>query len=387
MPEYFFPKMPALQGYDRAVRMYPDILQDRACRGFDRQISMIRIDLLEGAVLKKETIKTENAVGQLLAHDITRIVQGDSKGPLFRKGHRIEPEDVDKLLDVGKNNIYVLTLDEGDVHEDDAGRRLGSAISGPGTYCGDPKESRVNIFSEFDGLLRINTEAVYKINDLENSICATIPQNSIVKKDQMLAGTKVVPLVVKEEDVTAVEQICRKEGPVLSVYPFVKKKVSCVITGSEVYYKRVDDAFAPVLKAKAAAYGSEVTDIVYAPDDSEKITAAILEAKNRGAEVIVVTGGMSVDPDDLTPGAILASGARLVKQGTPVLPGAMFLAAYLDDIPVLGVPAAGMYFKDTMFDRMLPMVFAGIEIKKSDIVAMGVGGLIMHNERYTITAD
>ena len=141
--------------------------------------------------MKKEIIKTENSIGQLLAHDITRIVQGDSKGPLFRKGHRIEPEDVDKLLDVGKNNIYILTLEEGDVHEDDAGRRLGRAISGPGTYCKEPSESRVNIFAEHDGLLRINTDAVYEINNLENSLCATIPPDSVVTTDQMLAGTKM----------------------------------------------------------------------------------------------------------------------------------------------------------------------------------------------------
>ncbi len=335
--------------------------------------------------MKKETIKTEDAVGQLLAHDITRIVQGEAKGPLFRKGHRIEPEDVEKLLDVGKNNIYILTLEEGDVHEDDAGRRLGAAIRGPGTYCRDPQESRVNIFAESDGLLRINTEAVYKINDLENSLCATIPVNSIVKKDQMVAATKVVPLVVSEEDVASVERICAEEGPVVSVRPFIKKKVACVITGSEVFHKRVNDAFAPVIRSKISGYSSEVFDVAYAPDDAAMITDAILSARKKGAELIVVTGGMSVDPDDLTPGAILATGARLVKQGTPVLPGAMFLVAYLEGVPVLGVPAAGMYFKNTMFDRMLPYVFADVEIHRSDIVNMGVGGLIMNNERYTVS--
>lgn len=334
--------------------------------------------------MKIKTIKTEDAVGHLLAHDITRIVQGESKGPLFRKGHRIEAGDVDKLLDVGKNNIYVLTLDEGDVHEDDAGRRLGAAISGPNTYTGDPKESRVNIFSECDGLLKLNTEAVYHINDLENPLCATIPDRSVVKKDQMLAGTKVVPLVVSESDVRAVEDICEKEGPVISVAPFVPKKVGCVITGSEVYNKRIKDAFAPVIKAKVSDYGSEVTDVTYAPDDSRMITDAILAVRDRGVDVIVVTGGMSVDPDDKTPGAILDTGARLVKQGSPVLPGAMFLVAYLGDIPILGVPGSGMYFKNTMFDRMLPLVMSDTEITRADIVRLGVGGLIQNNERYEL---
>ena len=331
--------------------------------------------------MKRKIIETKDAVGQLLAHDITRIVQGESKGRLFKKGHRIEEGDVEKLLNVGKNNIYVLTLEDGDVHEDEAGIRLGRAIAGPGTYTEPPSESRVNIFAAHDGLLVIDEESVYRINDLPYSICSTIVPGVRVDKGQMVAATKVVPLVVGEEDVKAVESIGR-EGPVVSVLPFRKMKVGCVITGSEVYNNRVNDAFAPVLREKVASYGSEILEITYAPDDAERITSEILRMRDQGAELIITTGGMSVDPDDLTPGAILATGARLVKQGSPVLPGAMFLMAYLGDIPILGVPAAGMYFKNTMLDRMLPLVCAGVEVKRSDIVSLGIGGLIQNNKKY-----
>lgn len=332
--------------------------------------------------MKKQVVNTRDAVGLILGHDITRIVQGEFKGSLFKKGHLIEEKDVEKLLDVGKNNIYVLTLDEGDVHENDAGIRLGNAIAGTGTYTEPPKESRVNIFAAHDGLLVINEEAVYRINDEKYALCSTILPNVKVEKGQMVAATKVVPLVVSEEDVSAVERICRESGDVVSVLPFRKMKVGCVITGSEVYQNRVEDAFASVLQEKIDAYGSEIIGIEYAPDDASMITARILEMKQKGAELIIATGGMSVDPDDKTPSAILDTGAELVKQGSPVLPGAMFLVAYLEDTPILGVPAAGMYFKNTMLDRMLPYVFAGVKIKRSDIVGLGVGGLIQGNQRY-----
>lgn len=331
--------------------------------------------------MKKEIIETKDSVGQLLAHDITRIVQGESKGRLFKKGHRIRQEDVEKLLNVGKNNIYILTLEDGDVHEDDAGVRLGAAISGPGTYTEPPSESRVNIFAAHDGLLKIDEEAVYRINDLPNSICSTIVPGGRVEKGQMVAAAKVVPLVVKEEDVASVERIGR-EAPVVSVLPFKKMKAGCVITGSEVYNNRINDAFAPVLKEKIEEYGSEILEITYAPDDADRITSEILRLRDAGAELIITTGGMSVDPDDLTPGAILATGAELVKQGSPVLPGAMFLMAYLGDVPILGVPAAGMYFRKTMLDRMLPLVCAGIKVTRGDIVSLGVGGLIQGNTKY-----
>ncbi len=330
----------------------------------------------------KEIIKTQDAVGKMLGHDITRIVQGEFKGSLFRKGHILQPEDVDQLLNVGKYNIYVLTMQDGDVHEDDAGRRLGDAICGENTYVSAPKESRVNVFSSVDGILDLNVEAVHRINQLQYSICSTIPPYSVVTKDQMLAGTKVVPLVVNEKDVVDVEQICSESGPVVSVRPFLKKRVACLITGSEVYNNRIEDSFEPVLRNKIAAYGSEVEFLDFAPDDQDVITSKILSMKESGAEMILVTGGMSVDPDDRTPDAILATGAELVKQGAPVLPGAMFLAAYLDDIPVFGVPAAGMYFQNTMLDRMLPRAFADMRITRDDIVRLGVGGLIMNNQRY-----
>ena len=258
--------------------------------------------------MKKEIIRTEDAVGKILAHDITRIVKGEFKGSLFKKGHIIAPEDVDRLLDVGKSNIYVLQLSGSEVHEDEAGIRLGAAISGEGIYTQPPKESRVNLFAEHDGLLKINEEAVQEINDLPLVICATLPNHTPVVKGQMLAGTKVIPLVVDEADIAEAERICSEADWVIEVKPYKKKKVGCVITGSEVFYNRIPDAFAPVITEKVEHYGSEILEITYAPDDLDIISEKILDLKAKGADVIFTTGGMSVDPDDLTPTAIKKAG-------------------------------------------------------------------------------
>ncbi len=330
--------------------------------------------------MKKEIIRTEDAVGKILAHDITRIVKDEFKGSLFKKGHVIRQEDVDRLLDVGKNHIYVLELGESEIHEDEAGVRLGDALKGSGVYTQPPKESRVNLFAEHDGVLKINEDAVQQVNDQPLVVCATLPNNTTVKKDQMLAGTKVIPLVVEESDILAAENACRDAGWVIEVKPYRKKKVGCVITGSEVFYNRIPDAFAPVITEKVESYGSEMLEITYAPDDLEMITEKILDLKAKGADVIFTTGGMSVDPDDLTPTAIKNAGADIVIYGASALPGAMFMMAYLDEIPILGVPACGMFFRTTVVDLLLPRVFADEKITRRDITSLGVGGLCMQCE-------
>ena len=330
--------------------------------------------------MKKEIIRTEDAVGKVLAHDITRIVKGEFKGSLFKKGHVIRPEDVDRLLDVGKSNIYVLELGDSEIHEDEAGIRLGEALKGSGVYTKPPKESRVNLFAEYDGVLKIDVDALQEVNDQPLVICATLPNNTPVKKDQMVAGTKVIPLIVEEKDILAAEDACRKAGQVIEVKPYHKKKVGCVITGSEVFYNRIPDGFAPVITEKVEHYGSEILEITYAPDDLDIITEKILDLKAKGADVIFTTGGMSVDPDDLTPSAIRKSGADIVIYGASALPGAMFMMAYLGDIPILGVPACGMFFRTTVVDLLLPRIFADERITKRDITSLGAGGLCMQCE-------
>lgn len=325
--------------------------------------------------MKLQTIKVEEAVGKVLSHDITKVVKGESKGAPFKKGHIIKEEDVPELLKLGKENIYILDLEPGDVHEDEAGVRLATAVAGAGVvWCG-PKESRVNLFAECDGLLKINVQALEAINDLPDVILSTLPNNTVIQKGDMLSGTKVIPLVVAEKTVAAVEDICRQAGWVVRVLPFQKVNVGVVITGSEVYKQRIRDGFGPVITEKVEAFGSTVLGIDYAPDDAEIIAAKIKKMADAGAGIIFVTGGMSVDPDDVTPNAIRLSGAKVEKYGAPALPGAMFMLAYLDNIPVMGVPACGMFFKITVIDLILPRLLAGERVTRKDIVALAHGGL------------
>jgi molybdenum cofactor synthesis domain-containing protein len=320
-------------------------------------------------------IKTDAAVGKILSHDITKIVRGEFKGRAFKKGHIIGTEDVTELLKLGKEHIYVLSLDPGEVHEDEAGIRLGKAVAGANVDWKDPKESRVNLFAKIPGVLKIDIEALEEINDLPDVILSTLPNNIIVKQGEMVAGTKVIPLVAKETVVNTAEKIAQKSGEVIKVVPFIKKKVGIIVTGSEVFKGRIKDTFGPVLCDKIESFGSEVLELVYAPDDAEVIAEQITNLLNKGAEMILVSGGMSVDPDDVSPLGIHKSGAEIIKYGAPALPGAMFLMAYHGDVPIMGIPACGMFFRTTILDLLLPRILIGEKISRRDIVKLAHGGL------------
>lgn len=325
--------------------------------------------------MKLQTIKVEDSVGKVLCHDITKIVRGECKGVIYKKGHIIKAGDVPELLKLGKENIYILELEPGEVHEDEAGIRLGNAVAGPGVSWSGPRESRVNLIAECDGLLKVNVPALEAINELPDVILATLPNNMVVKKGDLLAGTKVIPLVAPEQTVSQAESICREAGWVVKVVPFQSLAFGVIITGNEVYKERVRDGFGSVITEKAASLGQSILRLEYAPDDCDVIAGKIRQMVQDGAGIVMVTGGMSVDPDDVTPKAIALSGAEVEKYGAPALPGAMFMLAYLNETPILGVPACGMFFKITIVDLLLPRLLAGERVTRKDIVGLAHGGL------------
>lgn len=279
------------------------------------------------------------------------------------------------MLRLGKEHVFVLELDPDDVHEDEAGIRLGKAFAGTNVECRGPQESRVNLFATKSGLLKIDINALDTINELPNVILATLPNNSVVKQGEMIAGTKVIPLVVKESVIIAAEEITQQAGEVIKVVPFKNKKAGIIVTGNEVYIGRIEDAFAPVLRQKIETYHSEILEVAYTPDDALVISETITKMLAKGADLILVSGGMSVDPDDVTPVGIEKSGAEIIEYGAPALPGGMFLMAYHGDIPVMGVPACGMYFKTTILDVLLPRLLVDEKISKKDIIKLANGGL------------
>jgi molybdenum cofactor synthesis domain-containing protein len=321
-----------------------------------------------------KVIPVEEAVGLPLAHDITEIVPGKHKGPAFRRGHIVRQEDISKLLDVGKRNLYVMELEQDDLHEEDAARRLAKAAAGENLKLTDPSEGRINLVATVSGLLKVDSDLLFQFNFLGDLMLATLPADRYVKEGTVVAGTRTIPVVVKEELVRRAEALCR-EKPIVKVLPMPTKRVHLVVTGSEVFTGRIKDGFGPVVTKKVTELGSKLESVKLAPDDPDVIAGDIKNAKQAGADVILVSGGMSVDPDDKTPEGIRRSGAVVETHGFPVLPGSMFLMAYLGDTPVMGLSGCVLHDPFTAFDVLLPRLLAGEKITRAEIMAMGHGGL------------
>lgn len=310
----------------------------------------------------------------VLCHDMTEIIPGVKKGAAFKKGHIVTEEDIPHLLDIGKRHLYVWDLDDGYVHEDDAALRMAKAVCGANISGGAPSEGKINLKADCDGILKINREAVYALCQDPEICLATIRPDRFIRKGKQIAGTRVIPLAVKEEVVRRFEAICAEHAPVIEVVPLKPTKIGIVTTGSEIQSGRVKDSFGGVLRAKAKETGAEVIGQVLAGDDVEDIAQAIRDFIAQRATLVEVTGGMSVDPDDRTPAAIRMV-AEPVSYGAPVLPGAMFMLAYVGDVPVVGLPGCVMFARRTIFDLIVPRLMTGERITREDITAQAVGGL------------
>jgi molybdenum cofactor synthesis domain-containing protein len=325
--------------------------------------------------MRIKKIRVEDAVGKVLSHDITKIVPGQFKGVAFKKGYRLTDQDIPEMLKLGKEQAYVLDLEADDVHEDEAGIRLGQAAVGENVTITEPKESRVNLLATESGLLKVNIPALEAINELPQVIMATLSNNTPVAAGEMLAGTKVIPLAVKESLISKAEEICRLQGKIVSVKLYRSHSVGIIVTGGEIYSGLIQDKFGPVLKAKVDSFGSRVVSLKHVPDDPNRIATLITEMIENKVQLVLVSGGMSVDPDDVTPQGITMSGANVEIYGAPVLPGAMFLLAYSGSVPVIGIPACGIYYRTTILDLVLPRLLTGEHLLKKDIVVLAHGGL------------
>ncbi|MDY3250211.1 MAG: molybdopterin-binding protein [Candidatus Choladocola sp.] len=322
-------------------------------------------------------IPTDEAVGHVLCHDITQIIRGVTKGARFRKGHIVTEEDIPVLKSLGKDHLYVWEKDDTVYHENEAAQILCDVCINDHMIPSEIKEGKIELTADCDGLFCIDVERLDEINEIDQIMIASRHTNTPVKKGDKLLGTRVIPLVIKKEKMEQVKKVAG-EKPLCRLVPYRLKKAGIVTTGNEVYYGRIQDTFTPVVREKLEQYHITADDHITVNDEKDKITAAILEMKRRGCELILVTGGMSVDPDDQTPGAIRDSGAKTVAYGAPVLPGAMFCLAYFEDgTPVMGLPGCVMYARTTIFDLILPRVAAGIPVARKDITRLGHGGLCL----------
>ena len=321
-------------------------------------------------------IKTTEAVGHVLCHDLTQIIPEEYKGARFKKGHVVTEADIPVLLSMGKENLYIFELDKEMLHENDAAAVLCRICQGENVSRSDVHEGKIELSAAIDGCFVLDTERLNRINSVDEIMIAARKGFTGVKAGDKLAGTRVIPLVIDRKKLEEAEAIM-SDDPIMRVQPYVLKKAAIVTTGSEVFHGRIEDKFTPVLIDKLKEYGIEVIRHLTTDDGIENVMKAINEA-HEGADIVLCTGGMSVDPDDNTPGAIRASGAEIVTYGAPVLPGAMFLLGYNNDgVPVLGLPGCVMYAKATVFDLVMPRIAAGIRLTKQDFVNFGEGGLCL----------
>ena len=318
-------------------------------------------------------VKVEEAVGLTLCHDITAMRDG-FKGAAFRRGHVIAAEDVPALLDLGKRTVFIWEEHAGELHEEDCALRFAAMAPVEGAHYEGPSEGKVVLKADVRGLFRVDAALLKQVNTVPDVTIATLPDHYPVEAGERLASMRIVPLVTKEENVARAEALC-KERPLLALKPYRSLKVGVIITGSEVYSGRIQDKFEPVARRKLASYPHELLGFTLCDDDPEMLLTAARDYLDRGAELLIFSGGMSVDPDDLTPSAIRALGAEVVSHGVPAQPGNMTLLAYLGDTAVLGVPGAAIHMPTTIFDVLLPAVFAGERLTKEDLRRLGEGGL------------
>ncbi len=327
-------------------------------------------------MLKK--VKVEEAVGLTLAHDITKVVPGEYKGPVFRRGHVVADADVAELKSIGKEHVYIMKLEPGEIHEEEAAIRIGKAVAGSGLELSAPKEGRVNITMQQSGLLKISVPLLERINSLGDILLTTLHNNRYCARGTMVAATKIIPLFTEEAKIAEVEAICKEKGKIIETVGLPKRKVGMVITGNEVHSGLREDAFFPAISKKVEKLGSVVECKEIVPDDVETIAHAVVTMKENRCDLTMICGGLSVDPDDVTLAGVIRSGANVVSYGAPVMPGAMFLVAELDGMIILGAPGAVIYNPTTILDLLLPRALAGETIEKKDIVALAHGGLCLN---------
>ncbi|MDD2453632.1 molybdopterin-binding protein [Aminivibrio sp.] len=321
---------------------------------------------------KTRFVKIEDAVGMSLAHDMTQIVPATGyKGARYRKGQILAPDDLPVLRSMGKERISILELEEGDVHEDDAAARLAFRLAGEGIAAGLPVEGKVSLNAVWNGLLAYDEEILHTINSDPGWAAAALPDRVPVKKGELVAGIRIIPLVMREEQVLRGENAA---GP-MAVLPFVPLKTCLVTTGKELAEGRVRDVFAGKLKKKLSVYGSALMDHVIVGDGEAEIAGAISGFLERGAELVIATGGMSVDPDDRTGEAIASIAGEVRFRGVPVMPGAHLMLALKDGARIVGAPACVAHDEWTSLDLLLNRLFAGLIPSEAEVRRWGAGGL------------
>ena len=323
-------------------------------------------------------INTTNAAGHILCQDMTEIIPGKYKGTRFRRGQVIKPEDIPVLLNMGKEQLYVWEKEPGMLHEEEGVEKLCLLCRGENVRAAEVREAKIELFAEKAGLLKLDTEKIIALNKIEGVAVITAGKDKAVREGEKIAALKIIPFLIEEEKLKNAGEICGGVKPI-NVIPYKRRKAALIITGGEIFRKRIPDTGSEIIKKKLEALGAECAETKILPDDAEEISAAILASIKGGAELVICTGGMSVDPDDKTAQAIKNTGARIVSHGVPFLPGVMLLLSYYEkdnvSAPVIGAPACVFYEKTTALDILLPRLLADDPVSREELASLGIGGL------------
>ncbi|WP_051259785.1 molybdopterin-binding protein [Peptoniphilus mikwangii] len=323
-----------------------------------------------------EKVRTEDAIGKPLIHDITSIRKDGFKGVLFKRNHIIQSDDIDKLKDIGKEHIYVGELEDNQVHEEDAILEIAPKIVDDNIEWGLPSEGKITFKSKVRGLFKVNEEAAFKLNSIEDYTFASISNNTVVDIGDKLIGGRIVPLYTTRDLVEEAKKISEENNPIYRVLKFYKKRVGIIITGSEIYSGRIKDMFEPMIREKLKFYGGEIVDVIFVPDDIDKLLESMRELLSKDIELLILSGGMSVDPDDLTPTAIRNISSDIIFKGVPIQPGNMLTVGVLKKTYIVGVPGASIHSSKTSLDLLLPKIFSNSPVNKDEFIKMSVGGLL-----------
>lgn len=317
-------------------------------------------------------VPTEKSIGKVLSCDLTQYLEGAPEKIAFKKGHLVEKGDISKLLDIGRTQLFVSEVPEGFIHENEAAALLARHVCAEGIELSASVTGKVMISAAKDGVFKVDRNGLVEFNMYDGVALSCIHANQFVRKGTEIAAVKVIPLFEDEEVLNVIKS---KISPIVSVKSLSNTKVGLVVTGNEVFHNRIKDRATSILERKISKFGSTIIDRYIKPDLVTDIKNAIVNLHERGAELIVVVGGMSVDPDDVTPSAIVKSGAEVVISKAPTNRGAAFVLSYLNGAIVLGVPACIVHYEITIFDLLLPRILSDEILTKKDVIELAYGGL------------
>lgn len=319
------------------------------------------------------TLPLEEAVGHILRHNLS---SPDGR-KAFAKGHRIALADLPRLAELGLERLRVAVLEPGDVHEDEAARRLAAAVCGPGVQARPPAASRVNLLADADGVVRVDVAALFEINAIDGLTVATLSSYALAHARQRVATIKIIPFAVREGDLARAEAIGRASRHVIALSPLRQLDVGVILVGSAAARTRIEAGVYPAIESRVVELGSRVLAMRYVESEEQLIAEAIGQLRADGAQLLVIAGETSImDRDDVTPQGIRLAGGRVEHYGAPVEPGNLLLLGYLDALPVLGAPGCVRSRDVNIVDLLLPRLLAGEQITRRDIVELGHGGLL-----------